>query len=102
MKKIINITVLTLLVSSFLTGCAVYRPEVQQGNALDKETVAQLQRGMSKAEVAALLGTPLLQDNFRSDRWDYVFFNGTGGGQQKNKQNLVLLFKNDQLVQVKK
>ncbi len=97
MKKIISIIALTLL----LTGCAIYKAEVQQGNALSNETVSQLQRGMSKAEVASLLGYPLLQDNFRSDRWDYVFFNGTGG-QQKNKQNLVLTFKNDQLVQVKK
>lgn len=98
MNKIITLIALTL----FLTGCAIYKPDVQQGNALSNETVSQLQRGMSKAEVASLLGNPLLQDNFRSDRWDYVFFNGKGGGQQKNKQNLVLIFKNEQLVQVKK
>lgn len=98
MNKITNITVITLL----LTGCAIYKTEVQQGNALSNEAVSQLQHGMSKAEVASLLGNSLLQDNFRPDRWDYVFFNGTGGGQQKNKQNLVLLFKNDQLVEIKK
>lgn len=97
MNKIISIITITIL----LTGCAVYKSEVQQGNALSNETVSQLQRGMSKAEVASLLGNPLLQDNFRSDRWDYVFFNGNGS-KQSNKQNLVLLFKNDQLVQVKK
>lgn len=101
MNKIISTITITLFTTLFLTGCAVYKTEVQQGNALSNETVSQLQRGMSKAEVAALLGNPLLQDNFRSDRWDYIFFNGTGG-QQKNKQNLVLMFKNDQLVQVKK
>ena len=97
MNKIFSIITLTLL----LTGCAIYKAEVQQGNALSNETVSQLQRGMSKAEVASILGNPLLQENFRSDRWDYVFFNGTGG-KLKNKQNLVLMFKNDQLVQVKK
>lgn len=97
MKKIISTITLTIL----LTGCAVYKSEVQQGNSLSNETVSQLQRGMSKAEVASILGNPLLQDNFRSDRWDYVFFNGNGS-KQSNKQNLVLFFKNDQLVQVKK
>ena len=97
MKKIISTITLTLL----LTGCAVYKAEVQQGNALNNESVSQLKRGMSKAEVASLLGNPLLQDNFRSDRWDYVFFNGNGS-KQANKQNLVLLFNNDQLIQVKK
>lgn len=97
MNKIISIITLTL----FLTGCAVYKAEVQQGNALNNETVSLLKSGMSKAEVASLLGNPLLQDNFRSDRWDYVYFTGNGR-KQKNKQNLVLLFKNDQLIQVKK
>lgn len=97
MNKFISIIAIALL----LTGCAIYKPEVQQGNALSNATVSQLERGMSKAEVASILGNPLLQDNFRSDRWDYVFFNGNGS-KQKNKQNLTLLFKNDQLVQVKK
>ena len=97
MNKIINILLITLLMS----GCAIYKPEVQQGNALSNTTVSQLQRGMSKPEVASLLGNPLLQDNFRSDRWDYIFYDGTGD-KQKNKQNLTLLFKNDLLVQVKK
>jgi len=97
MNKIISIIILTTL----LTGCAVYKPEVQQGNSLSNQTVSQLQRGMSKEQVASLLGTPLLQDNFRSNRWDYVFFNGNGNS-QKNRQNLVLFFANNQLIQVKK
>lgn len=97
MNKIISI----LALSIFISGCAIYKPEVQQGNALSNNTVSQLQRGMSKAQVASLLGNPLLQDNFRSDRWDYIFYNGTGS-KLKNKQNLTLLFKDDLLVQVKK
>ncbi len=97
MNKIIYTIVLTLM----LSGCAIYKAEVQQGNALSNTTVSQLKSGMSKAEVASLLGNPLLQDNFRSDRWDYVFFSGNGKT-QKNKQNLTLFFKNDQLIQVKK
>ena len=97
MKKIISIIALTIIIS----GCAIYKPEVQQGNSLSNATVSQLQRGMSKAEVASLLGNPLLQDNFRSDRWDYIYYDGKGN-QQKNKQSLTLLFKNELLVQVKK
>ena len=75
--------------------------EVQQGNALNNETVSQLQKGMSKAEVASLLGNPLLQDNFRSNRWDYIYFK-RNGNKLANKQNLTLLFENDQLAQVRK
>lgn len=98
MIKFISIISLTLLV----TGCTIYKMEVQQGNALSNETVSQLQRGMSKDQVAALLGNPLLQDNFRSNRWDYVYYNLRGKGISSKKQNLTLFFQNDQLIQVKK
>ena len=97
MLKIVVTLSLALLVSS----CSIYKMEVQQGNALNNETVSQLQRGMSKAEVASLLGNPLLQDNFRSNRWDYIYFK-RNGRKLGNKQNLTLYFENDQLTQVKK
>ena len=95
--KIIVTFTLALVVSS----CSIYKMEVQQGNALNNETVSQLQRGMSKAEVASLLGNPLLQDNFRSNRWDYIYFKRDGKKIAK-KQNLTLIFDNDQLAQVRK
>ena len=97
MLKIIVTLTLALLVSS----CSIYKMEVQQGNALSNETVSQLQKGMSKAEVASLLGNPLLQDNFRSNRWDYIYFK-RNGNKLGNKQNLTLFFENDQLTQVRK
>lgn len=85
-----------------LSSCSVYRMEIQQGNALSNETVSQLQRGMNKAQVAALIGSPLLQDNFRGgDRWDYVYYKLRSKTPSK-KQNLTLFFKNDELVQVTK
>jgi outer membrane protein assembly factor BamE len=76
--------------------------EVQQGNALSNEAVSQLKQGMSKAEVISLIGTPLLQDNFRSNRWDYIYYSqvGSGNGAVK-KQGITLLFQNEQLVKVK-
>ncbi len=90
------------LLSYTLSSCAVYKMEVQQGNALTSGTVAQLQRGMSKDQVAALMGSPLLQDNFRGgNRWDYVYYQ-LGGNNPTQKQNLTLFFQNDQLVSVKK
>lgn len=89
------------LLALMSSSCSVYRMEVQQGNALTNEAVSQLQRGMTKAEVAALIGTPLLQDNFRSNRWDYLYFTGRGNRSQQ-KHNLTLFFQNDQLQSVKK
>ena len=97
MLKFISIITLTFIMS----GCAIYRIEVQQGNALSNDTVSQLQRGMSKAEVASLLGNSLLQDIFRSNRWDYVYYK-KHGKDISNKQSLTLIFQNDQLVEVRK
>lgn len=98
MKKIISITILAFS----LSNCATYKMDVQQGNALTNEVVAQLTRGMSKDEVASLLGTPLLQDNFRRDRWDYIYFAQKGTSENPNKQGITLLFQDERLIEVKK
>jgi len=96
MKNLINLILFALL----LTSCATYKMEVQQGNALSNQEVALLKKGMSKDEVASLLGTPLLQDNFRSNRWDYVYYIKQGNSATR-KRGITLFFQNDRLVEVK-
>ena len=92
------------LISLFLlmSACTSYKPEVQQGNLISQETVSKLQKGMSKREVQALLGTPLLQDSFNSNRWDYVFYQTQTEKDSKDRkpQNITLSFQNDQLMNV--
>ncbi len=50
-----------------------YRVDVIQGNFVSREMAAQLHPGMTRAEVRSILGTPLLQDVFHANRWEYVF-----------------------------
>lgn len=50
-----------------------YRIDVQQGNVLTQEMVAQLRPGLTRDQVRFVLGTPLLVDMFHADRWDYVY-----------------------------
>ena len=50
-----------------------YRIDVIQGNFVSKEMADALRPGMSKEQVREILGTPLLQDIFHADRWEYVF-----------------------------
>lgn len=50
-----------------------YRIDIVQGNFVSSEQVALLKPGMARQQVRDLLGTPLLQSVFHSDRWDYVF-----------------------------
>lgn len=54
-------------------GFSEYRIDIQQGNVVSQEAVAQLRPGMTRDQVRFLLGTPLLQDVFHADRWDYVY-----------------------------
>jgi outer membrane protein assembly factor BamE len=50
-----------------------YRIDVQQGNVLTRDMVAQLRPGLTRDQVRFILGTPLLTDVFHGDRWDYLF-----------------------------
>ena len=50
-----------------------YKVDVIQGNFISKEQVEQLRTGLSRDEVKAVLGTPLMSSLFHADRWDYVF-----------------------------
>jgi len=50
-----------------------YKVEVVQGNFVSKQQVDALQPGMTRQQVREILGTPLLNDVFHSNRWDYVF-----------------------------
>ena len=100
MKKKLSILFLSLL-TSLICGCSSYKLEVQQGNVVPSEIVAKLKRGMSKAEVTSLLGTPLLQDSFQTNRWDYVFYISKAGKQSQRK-DLILIFNGNRLAQIKK
>ena len=50
-----------------------YRADVIQGNFVSREMAAELKPGMTKEQVQAILGTPLLETVFNQDRWEYVF-----------------------------
>lgn len=50
-----------------------YRIDVQQGNILTQDMVAQLRPGLTRDQVRYVLGTPVLMDVFHSKRWDYVY-----------------------------
>jgi outer membrane protein assembly factor BamE len=50
-----------------------YKIDIQQGNVLTQDMVAQLRPGLTKDQVRFILGTPVLMDMFHADRWDYVY-----------------------------
>ena len=64
---------LAALVLAALSAC-VHRIDIQQGNFLDKEDIDRIAVGMTRVQVRALLGTPMVADPFQSTRWDYVYY----------------------------
>lgn len=102
-------TFLLLCVAALVTGCGMsmpdagnlpglkpYRINVQQGNALTQEMVAKLKPGMTRSQVRFVLGTPLVQDAFHADRWDYVYLMTEGHGQTRSRR-LTVIFAGDEL-----
>jgi outer membrane protein assembly factor BamE len=88
-----------------VTGCSSvnlpispYKIDVQQGNVLEQDAVEKLRTGMTRSQVRFLLGTPLVVDPFRTDRWDYVYSLRKSGTLKETKR-LTLIFKGDLLDQ---
>ena len=85
--------------SSFISFPGVYKINIQQGNIMSQEKVDQLKPGMTKEQVAYLMGEPVLKNAFNNDRWDFVYSYQAGGG-KREQQTLSLSFKADKLVGV--
>jgi outer membrane protein assembly factor BamE len=74
-----------------------YRITVVQGNFVSQEAASQLKVGMSRDQVKALLGTPLLADMFHADRWDYIFYFKRGSTSVVQQRDFVVLFAGDRV-----
>ena len=93
---------LTLLAASQLilaAGC-VYVAPVSQGNLLDQEDVDQVEVGMTRNQVRFLLGTPMIDDPFHANRWDYVYYLKIGRQDATFKRWLSIHFENERVSQI--
>ncbi|MBT7354525.1 MAG: outer membrane protein assembly factor BamE, partial [Acidiferrobacteraceae bacterium] len=62
-------------------GCVrSYQMEVQQGNVISAEQIEKINPGVSRDEVRFILGTPLIEDPFHAQRWDYFYSLDPGKG----------------------
>lgn len=73
-----------------------YKTDMQQGNWITSEQVARLEKGMTREQVRFVLGTPVLQDIFRTNRWDYTYYNKPGYGKVEERK-FTVWFKGDVL-----
>jgi outer membrane protein assembly factor BamE len=86
-----------LILIAVLAAACVHKIDVEQGNYVTQDVVDRLKPGMSKSQVKMLLGTPLLNDIFHTNRWDYYFDNAVAGKRVAHK-HLTVFFEDDKLV----
>jgi outer membrane protein assembly factor BamE len=60
----------------------------------------QLRPGMTKSQVRFIMGTPLIQDSFHGNRWDYVY-QMREAGKVTEQRRVILDFENDLLKTVR-
>ena len=77
----------------FMWFFSPYRPDIQQGNFVSEEMLAQLKVGMTRDQVRFVLGTSLLTDIFHADRWDYPFRLARGSGETTSSRVVVFFDK---------
>jgi len=68
-----GLTAAAILMLAACSQFGVYRLDIQQGNLVTQDQLAKVKPGMSRLDVRNLLGTPLLQDAFNGNRWDYSY-----------------------------
>ncbi len=98
----------TALLLAAISGCTSvprivneYKIDIQQGNVLTQDMVAQLKPGQTKDQVRFILGTPVLMDMFHANRWDYVYrFQKGGSGEVEMRKFSTFFDANNRLVRV--
>ncbi len=83
------------------SGC-VYRANIAQGNLIEEDDLAQLNIGMTKNQVRFLLGTPMIDDPFNRERWDYVYYLKLGRKDAQFKRWVSVFFENDVVSEIRK
>ena len=95
--KIILLTV--ILFSPLLSSCTAYKMDIRQGNFVTPEIREKIKPGMTMQQVRYVLGTPMINDVFHANRWDYAY-RLERGGKLIEKHRLTLYFSGDSLARV--
>lgn len=92
---------LTVVLALLAAGCVhPHKLEVQQGNVVTPEMLADLKPGLTRSQVRFLLGTPLISDPFHPERWDYVYLYKKHAAAPAETRHLTVIFNGDTVAQL--
>lgn len=81
-------------------AACVYEVDVQQGNKLEPKDTEAVRVGMTRNQVRFLLGTPVVSDPFRDNRWDYVYYFRAGRGDEPERRWLIVWFEGNVVTKI--
>ncbi len=93
MHKIVLLALFFSVLAS-TSGC-VYRQSISQGNLIEQDDLDQVEIGMTRNQIRFLLGTPMVDDPFHRDRWDYVYYLKVGRKGATFKRWISIFFTDD-------
>tara|TARA_B100001750_G_scaffold207850_1_gene186448 strand:- start:133 stop:471 length:339 start_codon:yes stop_codon:yes gene_type:complete len=99
LKTIYKLNILTIAL--WLSAC-IYRIDIQQGNLLEEDIIEQVEIGMTRSQVEFLLGSPMIEDSFHPDRWDYTYYFQQGRSQDIEQRWFIVYFQGDRVVNLEK
>jgi outer membrane protein assembly factor BamE len=89
-----------LLLPLIVAGGCVYQANLSQGNVIKQEDLDQVEVGMTRSQVRFLLGTPMIDDPFHENRWDYVYFLKIGRDDAVFKRWVSIFFVDDKVIEI--
>ena len=97
---------LLLLLATLLTGCSgnifsIHRIDIEQGNIIEPVVVNELSPGMTRKQVLALLGHPVLEPVLNPDRWEYVYYRKLPD-KPVEKRTVIVHFRDDRIASIDK
>lgn len=93
LPRLRQIALVVLATAAFAgaAGC-VHRIDIQQGNLLKTEDIDRVAVGMTRVQVRALLGTPMVADPFQHERWDYLYYLKKGRLKKVERRHFIVFF----------
>ena len=96
-----QLMILLLACFALASGC-VYRANTSQGNLIKQEDLDQVEVGMTRNQVRYLLGTPMINDPFHENRWDYVYYLKLGRNDAGFKRWVSIIFTEDVVGEIRR
>ena len=99
--------ILILMIASLclLSGCSIsnikipklYKVAIQQGNVITQDMVDKLKPGMTRRQVAFVMGEPVIQDPFDNTKWVYLYSIDVPGVFSQESRLILFFDENDLL-----